>query len=50
MNFKSTNPNISLIEDYYNHFEEENRLSTRHGQVEFLTTIKYILEILNNDK
>ena len=47
MNFKSTNPNISRIEDYYNHFEEENRLSTRHGQVEFLTTIKYILEILN---
>lgn len=27
---------------YYNKFNEEKRLNTRHGQVEFLTSIKYI--------
>ena len=50
MNFKQTDKSISLIEDYYNHFEEENRLDTRHGKVEFTTAIKYIESILNNDK
>lgn len=50
MNFQSTNKHISLIEDYYNHFDEDGRLDTRHGQVEFITAIKYIEEELNNDK
>ena len=31
---------------YYNKFYEERRLSTRHGKVEFLTTMKYIHEYL----
>lgn len=50
MNFQRTNTKISLLEDYYSHFNEDNRLKTRHGQVEFVTNIKYILDILNDDK
>ena len=50
MNFQRTNTKISLLEDYYNHFDEEGRLDTRHGQVEFATAIKYISDVLNNDK
>lgn len=50
MNFQRTNTKISLLEDYYNHFDEEGRLDTRHGQVEFVTAIKYIEEELGNDK
>ena len=37
-----------LIE-YYNKFKEDKRLDTKHGQVEFLTAIKYINKYLNND-
>lgn len=33
---------ISPLEKYYNKFNEEHRLTTRHGQVEFSTTMKYI--------
>lgn len=50
MNFKRANTKVSLLEDYYNHFDEEGRLDTRHGQVEFVTAIKYIEEQLSNDK
>ena len=40
----------NLIE-YYNKFNEEKRLNTKHGRVEFLTAIKYIEKYLkNNDK
>ena len=49
MNFQRTNTKISLLEDYYSHFNEDHRLQTRHGQVEFITSIKYILEVLNQD-
>lgn len=38
---------------YYNKFNEDKRLNTRHGQVEFITSIKYIKEYLkefNNPK
>lgn len=31
---------------YYNKFNEDKRLNTRHGQVEFITTMKYIHEYL----
>lgn len=31
---------------YYNKFNEDKRLNTRHGQVEFITTMKYINEYL----
>ncbi len=49
MNFKRTNTKISLLEDYYSHFNEDHRLKTRHGQVEFITTLKYVEKVLNND-
>lgn len=33
---------MSYLEDYYNNYDEEGRLLSRHGQVEYLTTMKYI--------
>ena len=50
MNFMRTNTKISLLEDYYSHFNEDHRLQTRHGQVEFITNINYINKYLNEDK
>lgn len=36
---------------YYNKFNEDKRLNTRHGTVEFITTMKYIKKYLkDNDK
>ena len=32
------------LTDYYNKFNEDKRLDRRHGQVEFLTSLKYIHE------
>ncbi len=49
MNFKRCNTKIPLLDDYYEHFNEDTRLKTRHGNVEFITNIKYIHETLNND-
>ncbi|MCR5786674.1 MAG: class I SAM-dependent methyltransferase [Acholeplasmatales bacterium] len=37
------------LEEYYNKFNEDKRLKSRHGQVEFYVSLKYILEYLNND-
>lgn len=34
------------ISDYYNNYDEENRLLSRHGMVEFVTTMKYIEKYL----
>ena len=33
---------MSPIEKFYNKFNEEKRLNSRHGQVEFITSMKYI--------
>lgn len=33
---------MNEIEAYYNKFNEEKRLDSRHGQVEFITSMKYI--------
>ncbi len=41
---------MTELEKYYNKFNEEKRLQSRHGQVEFLTSMKYIQEILGDDK
>ena len=38
----------SYLEKYYTKFCEEKRLESRHGQVEFTTTMKYIHEYLKN--
>lgn len=35
------------LERYYNKFNEEKRLNSRHGQVEYITSMKYIHEYLN---
>ena len=40
--------NEKNLNDYYNKFNEDKRLKTRHGRVEFIVTMKYIEEILKN--
>ena len=37
---------MSLLEEYYNSRDEDKRLLSQHGQVEYLTTMKYIRESL----
>lgn len=41
---------MSLIEKYYNKFNEEKRLQSRHGQVEFVVSMKYIHECIGDRK
>ena len=38
---------MTELELYYNKFNEEKRLNSRHGQVEFITSMKYIHKYLN---
>lgn len=38
--------NEELLKNYYNKFNEDKRLTSRHGIVEFNTSIKYILKYL----
>ena len=33
---------MTYLETYYNQYDEEGRLLSRHGQVEYITTMKYI--------
>ena len=35
---------MSLLEEYYNSRDEEKRLLSQHGQIEYLTTVKHIHE------
>lgn len=37
---------MNYLEEYYNKYDEEGRLLSRHGQVEYLTTMRYIEECL----
>ncbi len=37
---------MSYLEDYYNKFNEEKRLNSRHGQVEYRVTMEYIHRML----
>ena len=37
------------LKNFYENYNEENRLSTKHGSVEFLTTVKYITKYLSPD-
>ncbi len=39
---------MTELEQYYNKFNEEKRLSSRHGQVEYITTMKYIHKYLED--
>ena len=41
---------MTEIEKYYNKFNEDNRLKTRHGQVEFETSLFYIHKFLPKEK
>lgn len=37
---------MEFLDKYYNEYNEDSRLLSRHGQVEYLTTMKYIRESL----
>ena len=39
---------MTELELYYNKFNEEKRLDSRHGQVEFITSMKYIHKFLES--
>lgn len=39
---------MTKLEAYYNKFHEEHRLTTRHGTVEFTTSLKYIHQSIEN--
>ena len=41
---------MTILEDYYSNYNEEGRLLSQHGQVEYRTTMKYIREALGGDK
>ena len=38
------------LEAYYEAYDEDGRLLLRHGQVEYLTTMKYIHDLLAGDR
>ena len=40
----------TFLEDYYNKFNEEKRLTSRHGQIEFRTSMHYIHECIEELK
>ena len=39
---------MNYLEEFYNAYDEEGRLLSRHGQVEYLTTMKYIEKCLKS--
>lgn len=39
---------MNYLEEYYDTHDEESRLLSQHGQVEYLTTMKYIKECLSD--
>lgn len=41
---------MTNLEEYYNKFNEEKRLDSRHGQVEYRVSVKYIHEYLQKDR
>lgn len=41
---------MTELEQYYNKFCEEKRLNSRHGRVEFVTSMKYIHDYLDEEK
>ena len=36
---KSTN---EYLKEFYSQYDEDNRLTSKHGMVEFITTMKYV--------
>ena len=41
---------MDYLESYYNNYDEDARLLSQHGRVEYITTQKYIHEILAGDR
>jgi ubiquinone/menaquinone biosynthesis C-methylase UbiE len=41
---------MTELEKYYNKFNEDKRLTRRHGQVEYITSMKYIHDYLDDEK
>lgn len=41
---------MNYLEEYYSNYDEDGRLLSRHGQVEYLTTMKYIHEAVVTDE
>lgn len=41
---------MTEIEKYYNKFNEDGRLKSRHGQVEFITSMKYVHDYLDEER
>lgn len=39
---------MNYLEQYYSNYDEEGRLLSKHGQVEYITTMKYIHEYLDS--
>ena len=39
---------VTLLADFYSNYDEEGRLLTKHGSVEFLTTMRYIEKYLHS--
>lgn len=39
---------VTLLADFYSNYDEEGRLLTKHGSVEFLTTMRYIKKYLHS--
>jgi ubiquinone/menaquinone biosynthesis C-methylase UbiE len=37
---------LKYLTEYYNNYDEEGRLTSKHGKIEFLTTMKYINKFL----
>ena len=37
---------VRILTDFYTNYDEEGRLLSRHGQVEYLTTMRYIEKYL----
>ena len=44
------NMSMTELEQHYNKFNEEKRLDSRHGQVEYITSMKYIHKYLDKLK
>ena len=41
---------MNHLENYYANYDEEGRLLSKHGQVEYRTTMKYIHEMIGKGK
>ena len=39
---------MNYLEKYYENYDEEGRLASNHGQVEYLTTMKYIHDMISD--